>query len=42
LASAAAGAYGAKKSAQVSQQNAREQRAWQTQMSKLDIPPGTP
>ena len=33
LASAAAGAYGAKKSAQVSQQNAREQRAWQTQMS---------
>jgi hypothetical protein len=32
-ASAAAGAYGAKKSAQVSQQNAREQRAWQTQMS---------
>ena len=33
LASAAAGAYGASKSARVSQQNAREQRAWQTEMS---------
>jgi hypothetical protein len=36
LASAAAGAYGASKSARVSQQNAREQRAWQTEMSNTD------
>jgi hypothetical protein len=33
LASSAASAYGASKSARVSQQNAREQRAWQTEMS---------
>ena len=33
LASAAASVYGASKSARVSQQNSREQRAWQTQMS---------
>jgi hypothetical protein len=33
LATAAAGAYGAKKSARSSEANARAQRAWQTQMS---------